>query len=170
MCMSLSNNKRWGPAKRALAAQGVVVHFQERDDVYNYVGAYMYVCKSDRNVLHSNPHPDLSNVTQYRTAAASAANRRGARNRNGTDIQRTDKLTNLKVMMIIRTKGIKDDTALLAIAEDNFNEGHTALMEFIANTPEVKYKALITKTWKIAEAKANLQRMETTRIEKLHNA
>ena len=74
MCMSLSNNKRWGPAKRALAAQGVVVHFQERYDVCHYVGVYIYVCKSDRNVLHSNPHLDLSNVARYRTAAASAAN------------------------------------------------------------------------------------------------
>ena len=77
MCISLSNNKRWAPVKRALAAQGVDVHFQDREDVYNYVGAYIYVCKSDRNVLHSNPHPDLSNVTQFRTAAASAATRRG---------------------------------------------------------------------------------------------
>ena len=169
MCISLSNNKRWGPVKRALAARGVNVHFQDRNDVYNYVGAYIYVCKSDRNVLHSNPHPDLSNVTQFRTACASAANRRGARNGNAVR-QRSQKLTNLKVMQIIRNKGIRDDTSLLALAEENFNEGHTALMEFIANTPEVKYKALIAKTWKVAGARATLQRAQTTRMQTLEAA
>ena len=76
MAVCLSANKRWGPAKRALAQRGVNVHFQDRANICNYVGAYIYVCKSDRDVVHSDPHPDLSNVVQYRTANASAANRR----------------------------------------------------------------------------------------------
>ena len=41
MCICLSNNKRWLPAKRALAERGIEVHFQERTDVFNYVGAYI---------------------------------------------------------------------------------------------------------------------------------
>ena len=68
MALCLSENKRWGPAKRALGRLNMIVHFQEREDVFNYVGAYIYVCKNDRNVLHSNPHPDLSNVTQFRNS------------------------------------------------------------------------------------------------------
>ena len=149
-----------------LAQRGVVVHFQERADVVNYVGAYIYVCKSDRDVLHSDPHPDLDNVVQYRTANASAANRRGRNARN----EGAKKLTNLKVMMIIRSKGIKDETALLALAEDNFEEGHTALMEFLANTPERKYKELISKVWKIAGSRAELQRQRTSRMDKVRIA
>ena len=123
--------------KEALAARGIVVNFQERNDIFNYVGAYLYVCKIDRDVLHSNPHPDLSNVTQYRTANASRANlRRGSVSQRSS--RRVRKLTNLNVMQIIRDKGIKDDTSFLALAEENFNQGHTALMEFVANTPERK--------------------------------
>ena len=138
MAICLSQNKRWGPAKRRLRENnGFVVHFQDRLNVCNYIGAYIYVCKSDRSVLHSDPHPDLENVVQFRTANASAANRRG---RNAKKPQKKKKLTNLNVMQIIKAKGIKDDIALLALADDNFDQGHTALMEFIANTPEQKYK------------------------------
>ena len=161
MAICISDNKRWGPAKRALSRRGVAVQFQERADVCNYVGAYIYVCKSDRDVLHSDPHPDLSNVVQYRTANASAANRRNAKKEGGK------KLTNLNVMMIIRSKGIKDDIALLALAEENFDQGHTALMEYLANTPERKYKELIAKVWKIAGSRAQLQRQQTSRIDKI---
>ena len=163
MAICLTANKRWGPVKRRLRDGGINVHFQERGDIVNYVGAYIYVCKSDREVLHSDPHPDLDNVVQYRTANASAANRRRA---SGKDAPKK-KLTNLNVMMMIRSKGIKDETSLLALAEENFEQGHTALMEYIANTPERKYKELIGKVWKIAGSRAALQRQRSTRMEKV---
>jgi hypothetical protein len=131
MAICISRNKRWGPAKRALQAQGITVHFQDKEGVVNYVGAYIYVCKSDRDALESVPHPDLSNVVQYRTANASAARRRG-----GNEKEKTKKLTNLNVMEIIRSKGIKNETGLLALAEANYEQGHTALMEYIANTSQ----------------------------------
>ena len=164
MAVCLSQNKRWGPAKRALAALGITVNFQDRDDVFNYVGAYIYVCKSDRNVLHSNPHPDLDNVTQFRTAAASAATRQNGRNNQR---RKAPKLTNLNVMQIVRMRGIKDDVALLALAQDNFDQGHTALMEYISNTPERKYKEIIAKVWKAKEARSKLRRRETSRMDKI---
>lgn len=167
MALCLSQNKRWGPAKRALRALGITVHFQDREDVFNYVGAYIYVCKSDRNVVHSDPHPNLDNVTQFRTAAASAATRRNAR--NGAR-RKPMKLTNLNVMQIVRMQQIKDDTQLLALAQDNFDQGHTALMEFISNTPERKYKELIKKVWHAKEAKQKLRRRETSRMEKVQAA
>ena len=165
MSICLSDNKRWLPAKRALGALGIEVNFQERDEVFNYIGAYLYVCKSDRNVLHSNPHPDLTNVTQFRTARACAATHRRGRNRGNNAPQCNVKLSNLNVMQIIRHKNIRDETALLALAQENFDEGATGLMEFIANTPESKYKELIKKTWKAANAKATLLRGEKSRIQ-----
>ena len=166
MCICLSNNKRWGPVKEALAARGIVVNFQERNDIFNYVGAYLYVCKIDRDVLHSNPHPDLSNVTQYRTANASRANlRRGSVSQRSS--RRVTKLTNLNVVQIIRYKGIKDDTSLFALAEENFNQGHTALMEFVPNTPERKYKELISKVWKVKNAVEETRLQNTTRMDKV---
>lgn len=166
MCICLSNNKRWLPVVRSLAERGIHLNFQQRNDVYNYVGAYIYVCKSDRNVLHSIPHPDLTNVTQFRTSAASATNQRRAGN-GGNGGNRQKKLTNLNVMQIIRSKGIKDDTSLLALADENFQQGHTALMEFIANNPERKYKELITKVWKIANAQRTVRRAESTRMQRM---
>lgn len=167
MAMCLTSNKRWGPAKRRLAARGMMVHFQDRQDVFNYVGAYIYVCKSDREVLHSDPHPDLSNVIQFRTAAASTANRQGRRNdRNSPQ----GKLTNLNVMQIIRAKDIKDEDQLLALAQENYDQGHTALMQFISNTTPKKYKELISKVWLAKDAKAKLRRRESSRMEKLNLA
>ena len=167
MALCLSENKRWGPAKRALGRLNMIVHFQEREDVFNYVGAYIYVCKNDRNVLHSNPHPDLSNVTQFRTAAASAATRRNARNGRTPKVA---KLTNLNVMQVVRMRGIKDEVELLALAQDNFDQGHTALMEYISNTPARKYKELIKKVWDAKEARMKLRRRETSRMDKIQNA
>ena len=120
------------------------------------------MCKSDREVLHSNPHPDLSNVTQFRTTSASAAIRRRGNTSNGH--QKNKKLSNLNVMQIIRSKGIKDDSGLLNLAEENFNQGHTALMEFIVNTPEKRYKELISKVWKVAGAARKLERLQSTRM------
>lgn len=170
MALCLSQNKRWGPAKRALAGLGITVHFQDRNDVFNYVGAYIYVCKSDRAVLHSNPHPDLDNVTQFRTAAASAATRRGRNGQRNAQRPKTAKLTNLNVMQIVRMRGIKDDIGLLALAQDNFDQGHTALMEYISNTPERKYKEVIAKVWKAKDARKKLQRRETSRMDKIQAA
>ena len=162
MAICLTKNKRWGPAKRRLQARGIAVHFQEREGVVNYVGAYIYVCKSDRNPEHSVPHPDLSNVVQYRTANASSARRGGP---NG--MKKAQKLTKLNVMQIIRAKGIRNETGLLALAEENFAQGHTALMEFVANTPQKRYNELICKVWKVVESKQELQRQATTRMEKI---
>ena len=44
MAICIGKNKGWGPAKRALQAQGITVHFQDKEGVVNYVGAYIYVC------------------------------------------------------------------------------------------------------------------------------
>lgn len=170
MCVALSQNKRWMPCKRRLEEQGIVVNFQERGDVYNYVGAYIYVCKNDREVLESVPHPNLTNVVQYRTANACAANRRNGRRRNNNAPPPPKKLTNLNVMQIIRTNNIRSDTALLALAEDNFEQGHTALIEFIANTTEKRYKDLISKTWKVVTARDSLRRAQGSRMERLEEA
>ena len=170
MSICLSNNKRWLPAKRALEALGLQVNFQERPDVYNYVGAYLYVCKNDRDVLHSTPHPDLENVTHFRTAAASEATRRRAENGGNNVGHRKRKLTNLNVMQIIRQKDLRDETALLALAQENFDEGATALMEFIADTPPQRYRQLITKTWKASTAKATLVRRQKSRMDCIEEA
>ena len=70
-------------------------------------------------------------------------------------------------MLIIRSKGIKDETALYALAEDNFDQGHTQLMEFLANTPERRYKELISKAWKIEGSRGTLQRQQTDRMGKI---
>ena len=43
MAICIGKNKGWGPAKRALQAQGITVHFQHKEGVVNYVGAYIYV-------------------------------------------------------------------------------------------------------------------------------
>ena len=145
MALCLSSNMRWGPAKRALANQGINVHFQDNPTVDNYVGAYIYVCKSDRDVVLSPGHPNLSPAVQFRTAAASRARRRGrANNDNEGPPAKAAKLTHLHVMQIIRANNIKNETALLALAQSNYDVGLVELMEYVANTSENKYNKLIT--------------------------
>ena len=73
-------------------------------------------------------------------------------------------------MQIIRAKGIKDEDQLLALAQDNYDQGHTALMHFISNTTQKKYKELITKVWLAKDAKAKVKRRELSRMEKVNLA
>ena len=73
------------------------------------------ICKFNHEMLQSNPYPDLSNVIQFRAAAASA------REGRQKDHNSRQKLDNLNMMQINRAKCIKDKDQLLALAEDSYD-------------------------------------------------
>ncbi len=61
MAVKLSQQKRWKSAKIFLMKKhGVSVHFSSKHD--DYYSAYTYVTKEDRQVLESDPHPNLKDA------------------------------------------------------------------------------------------------------------
>lgn len=69
LCISLSGPRRWFPIKEILkTVHQIVVNFRENDGGYN--NAYSYVCKSDRDVYHSDPHPNIRMIGSPSTKAA----------------------------------------------------------------------------------------------------
>ena len=49
------------------------VHFFDKS--IGYIAAYRYICKSDKNVLHSENHPDLRDIGSPRTKAYMKSNK-----------------------------------------------------------------------------------------------
>ena len=45
------------------------------DESLGYIAAYRYICKSDKEVLHSENHPDLRDICSPRTKACMKANK-----------------------------------------------------------------------------------------------
>ena len=101
-----------------LAAHKVSAHFSENHA--NYIAAYRYVCKSDRNVLLSPGHPDLDLIVSPRTSRASKEvqrQRRSSTNEKSTEPpQKTKRYSKAEVIDIIKDKSIKNETELLALA------------------------------------------------------
>ncbi len=78
-CLKLTGVKQWSHVKNAITKKyGIVVNFSDHDQ---YVYAYHYVCKADRDVAYSNNHPDLSQVGSPCTKASTSALREAARKR-----------------------------------------------------------------------------------------
>ena len=117
MCIKFDRNQRWRCSKQhLLAAHKVSVHFSENHS--NYIAAYRYVCKSDRNVLLSPGHPDLDLTVSPRTSRASKEvqrRRRSSTNEKSTEPpQKTKRYSKAESMDTIKDKSIKNETKLLA--------------------------------------------------------
>ena len=65
-------------------------------------------------------------------------------------------------MEIIKSKNIKNETDLLSLALIQSEEGLNDLKVFIANNPE-----LISKTWKLEQAKNKIKRSSESRISRI---
>ena len=173
MCVKFNNNKRWNGAKRHLLANyGISVHFS--DSHQNYLSAYRYVTKQDKDVYHSPGHPHVDITTSPQTSSANKALMRKRRSKSsetaGPSCSKTTKVTKLSkvdVMDLIQSRGIKTDTDLLALGNELSKNGCNSLKAFIANTPERVYRELISKAWKFAEAPQQLERQTQDRLERL---
>ena len=77
----------------------------------------VYTCKYDHKMLQSDPYPDMSNIIQFRIAAASATNRNGIQKNNNF----RQKLANLNLLQVYRVNDIKDEDQLLALAENHYD-------------------------------------------------
>ena len=119
MWIKFDHNQRWRCSEQhLLAAHKVSVRFSENHA--NYIAAYRYVCKSNRNVLLSPGNPDLDLTVSPRTNPASKELqrwRRSSTNEKSTEPpQKTKRYSKAEVMDIIKDKSIKNETELLALA------------------------------------------------------
>ena len=173
MCVKFSNNKRWYGAKlHPLANFNISVYFS--DSHQNYISAYRYVTKEDTEVFRSPGHPGLDSARSPQTSKANKALMEKRRSKQATsEVQHTLKSSKRKrisksnVMDIIKSRGIRSETELLALANERADDGLDDLKTFIADTPERVYRELISKTWKLAEAPDLLARQWQSRMERI---
>ena len=174
MCIKLSGNKRWVGAKYHMYDKyKISVHFSDRHT--NYISAYRYITKVDKNVLLSVGHPDLELDISPKTSKAnkSLMKKRCSHSGEGSSgtvavkHSKSKRLSKVSVMDIIKSKNIKTETELFALASVQAEEGLIDSKVFIANTTAHAYNELIAKTWKLAGAVQQLVRNTQNRIERL---
>ena len=66
LSLKLSAPKKWKKVKERISSKhGIMVHFSDKHD--QYIAAYRYLCKRDKDVFHSPNHPDLRNAKSPKT-------------------------------------------------------------------------------------------------------
>ena len=86
-----------------------------------------------------------------------------------TSSKRKRKLSNLEVADFIVEKGIKSETELLAIANEQ-NEGKKDLADFVLLRTSKCLNDLIQQTWKMKGASSTLEREKTSRMDLIRKA
>ena len=85
----------------------------------------------------------------------------------GNENAKKNRMTSLQVSEIVEAKSIKTRTELLALAWQQKTEGRSDLAKFIMNRLPKVVNQIITTTWDMLNAEANLARNKKTCIELL---
>ena len=121
-------------------AEKLSIHVNFHDKHNFYLPAYMYACKSDQGVAHSENHPPrLLTAASPKTkksiagfCAACATKRKSTEGESSCAVAKKRKsLTNLDLAEFIRERGIRSYTELLVIAEEWRTAGQTGTAEFV---------------------------------------
>jgi len=177
--LKLSGPKRWLEAKKALeAAHGITVNFSDHEGYYT---AYRYVNKEDEMVFRSTGHPNLDEAGSPRTKRChetyrkrrsedkSQGNTNTVSNQE-TAIKRQKKLSNMEVADFIVEHEIKSETELLAVANEQRDEGKKDLAEFALSRSSKNLTELINQTWKMKKAPSTLLRQKSSRMDLIREA
>ena len=172
MCIKFDHNQRWGSSKQyLLAAHKVSVHFSENH--INYMAAYRYICKSDRNLLLSPDHPDLNLTMSPQTSCVTKElqrRRRSSTNEKSTEpLQKTKHYSKAEIVDIIKDESIKNESKLLALEATKTENDLMSLKDFVTNIPQKVYRKLIAKTWAMTEAEQVVQRKSKSCIAHLQS-
>ena len=182
LALKLSTPKRWLGFKRALEKKhGIVVHFSDHEGYYS---AYKYVCKFDQNVFHSDNHPNLQEIGSPKTSLCQQAYRRKRSRSSGSSstsqtnkesendhrVAKIKKLSNIEISEFITKHEIKDQTSLLAIANEQNQEGKKDLAQFVLSRSSRSLDELIDQTWKMKEASKIVRRKNQSRMEIIREA
>ena len=125
--LKLSAPKKWLNVKKTVMEKhDVVRHFSDQHD--NYIAAYKYVSKTDKQVIHSMNHPDLSEVGAPKTEKSTKVYRESRKRARDTkkdctkpDLKRAFKpkrLTNVDVSDFLLKQDIKSDTELFSSCQE----------------------------------------------------
>ena len=176
LALKLSGTKRWLEAKKSIEAEhGIAVNFSDHDGYYT---AYRYISKSDDMVFHSTGHPNLDEIGSPRTKRCQQTyrKRRCEKKSNVADTEaattskRRKKLSNLEVAEFIVKHEIKSETELLAVANEQSEEGKKDLAHFVLLCNSKGLHDLIEQTWKMKTASATLQQKKVSRIDLIRKA
>ena len=168
--IKLSENKRWKPAKKYLLKYHCIsVHFSNKHG--NYFSAYNHATKHDKDALHSAAHPNLANACSPKTKLGTQAIRkRKAEKREGSSasssgVRRKRRLSNFDVSEVILKNGIKKETELLALANEQKEEGKIDLAEWVLGKSSKVRNELINSTWGMRDAAKTLEHQKMPRME-----
>ena len=181
MALKLNKVQRWLPSKRYVSEQfGISVHYSNIH--HDYYSAWRYVTKSDEAYAESDGHPDLSNVHVPKTTNASigkknvrgkAAVKRVTKDKKkakGVGKTKKKRLTPLDVSKIILNKNIRTENELLALAQEQREQGKTDLVAFILNRSPKTLADILTTTWQMKGAGEKISRSKKTHIDLLQEA
>ncbi len=164
LALKLSCTKRWLEAKKFIEAEhGIAVNFSDHD---GYCTAYRYISKSDDMVFHSTGHPNLDEIGSPRTKRCQQTYRKRRCEKKSSNVADTEaattskrrkKLSNLEVAEFIVEHEIKSETELLAVANEQSEEGKKDLADFVLSRNSKGLHDLIEQTWKMKTASATLQ-------------
>ena len=169
LALKLSGTKRWLMKQRNLLKQkaehGIAVNFSDHDGYYT---TYRYISKSDDMVFHSTGHPNLDEIGSPRTKRCQMLN--VADTEAATTFKRRKKLSNLEVAEFIVEHEIKSETELLAVANEQNEEGKKDLADFVLSRNSKGLHDLIEQTRKMKTASATLLRKKGSRIDLIRKA
>lgn len=184
MAVKLERMRRWLAVKSFLHDKhGITVHFSNAHN--NYYSAWKYVTKEDEDVIESSDHPDLWNLKAPKTTMASEKRTELGRI-NNSDIsgpstqpstgqqpanpKKRKRLSAFELSEIVAEKEIKTRTELLALAQEQKEQGKTDIAEFVVNRGQRVVAELINTTWEIRNAHQHLQRSRKSRLDILRDA
>ena len=166
--VKLNGTKKWLSVKENISKKhNIVVNFSDSHDFY--ISAYRYLCKQDENVAHSKNHPDLKEASSPITKKSIAGNKAATRKRysqssSSTVQSKRKRLSYSDVATFVRNNAITSYMELLACAETRKEEGLTDISEFVFSHSEKNIRELITKTWLMQKAPAEIARKHTSRM------
>lgn len=178
---------RWNPIRAILRKDNNLnVNFSGK--TLGYVAAYRYVTKSDKEVLHSDNHPDLELINSPVTKLCMTQNKVNAKRRrlsmttssaSGSSSSNSKgkkkiipptRLTYPDVAQFVLKRGIKSLEVLKAVAMTRKDEGEGDLFAFLAKNNDKNVGDLINRAWSMKHAASDLREKAKSRSEKLEEA
>ena len=152
-----------------------MVHFSDHEGYYS---AYKYIRKFDEDVFHSHNHPNLQEIGSPRTSSCQQAYRRkrsqssgnsctsetNKHSENNRSVAKIKKLSNIDVSEFITKHEIKDQTSLLAMANEQNEQGKKDLAQYVLSRSSRSLDELLQQTWKMKEASKIIHRKSQSRM------
>lgn len=179
MSISLTGSRRWNPVKEFIYNKHrISVHFSTK--TCGYVAAYRYVCK-DKNaedVLHSQGHTHLEQITTPKTNKAMRRFSESRKEKRKSICFSDDatnsgiskpaikkRLTNADVAALMVKENITGENELMRLAYQRNQSGEGDLHNFILNKSPKALSDLVATTWKMQNAQSTLLRQNKERME-----